>query len=53
LTPAGVVVAKWADRLLDVAQYVDAGQASLHRKGALRDADLRCTRVSMTISTEP
>jgi DNA-binding transcriptional LysR family regulator len=29
LTPAGVVVAKWADRLLGVAQYVDAGQASL------------------------
>ncbi len=29
LTPAGVVVAEWADRLLDVAQYVDAGLASL------------------------
>ncbi len=29
LTPAGVVVAEWAGRLLDVAQYVDAGLASL------------------------
>lgn len=29
LTPAGVVVAEWADRLLDVAHYVDAGLASL------------------------
>lgn len=29
LTPAGVVIAEWADRLLDVAQYVDAGLASL------------------------
>jgi DNA-binding transcriptional LysR family regulator len=29
LTPAGVVVAEWADRLLDVAQRVDAGLASL------------------------
>lgn len=29
LTPAGVVVAEWADRLLDIAQYVDAGLASL------------------------
>jgi DNA-binding transcriptional LysR family regulator len=29
LTPAGVVVAEWADRLLDVARYVDAGLASL------------------------
>ena len=29
LTPAGVVVAEWADRLLDVAQYVDAGLTSL------------------------
>lgn len=29
LTPAGIVVAEWADRLLDVAQYVDAGLASL------------------------
>ena len=29
LTPAGVVVAEWADRLLDVAHHVDAGLASL------------------------
>src|SRR6201996_3398964 len=29
LTQAGVVVAQWADRLLDVAQQVDAGLASL------------------------
>src|SRR6202008_324773 len=29
LTPAGVVVAEWADRLIDVAQYVDAGLTSL------------------------
>ncbi|GAA0525722.1 LysR family transcriptional regulator [Paractinoplanes ferrugineus] len=29
LTPAGVVVAQWADRLLGVAQEVDAGLASL------------------------
>ena len=29
LTPAGVVVAEWADRLLGVAQHVDAGLASL------------------------
>ncbi|WP_207569114.1 LysR family transcriptional regulator [Mycobacterium decipiens] len=29
LTPAGVVVAEWADRLLDVAQHMDAGLASL------------------------
>jgi DNA-binding transcriptional LysR family regulator len=29
LTPAGVVVAEWADKLLDVAQHVDAGLASL------------------------
>lgn len=29
LTSAGVVVAEWADRLLDVAHYVDAGLASL------------------------
>lgn len=29
LTAAGVVVAEWADRLLDVAHYVDAGLASL------------------------
>jgi DNA-binding transcriptional LysR family regulator len=29
LTPAGVVVAEWADRLLDVAEHVDTGLASL------------------------
>lgn len=29
LTPAGIVVAEWADRLLDVARYVDAGLATL------------------------
>lgn len=29
LTPAGIVVAEWADRLLDVAHYVDAGLATL------------------------
>jgi DNA-binding transcriptional LysR family regulator len=29
LTPAGVVVAEWADRLLDAAEHVDAGLASL------------------------
>src|SRR6202171_391500 len=29
LTPAGVVVAEWADQVLDVAQRVDAGLASL------------------------
>jgi DNA-binding transcriptional LysR family regulator len=29
LTPAGEVVAEWADQILDVAQRVDAGLASL------------------------
>jgi DNA-binding transcriptional LysR family regulator len=29
LTPAGVVVAQWANKLLDVAQQVDAGLGSL------------------------
>src|ERR1700748_2683764 len=29
LTPAGEVVAEWADQVLDVAQRVDAGLASL------------------------
>ncbi|MFN3004617.1 LysR family transcriptional regulator [Mycolicibacterium wolinskyi] len=29
LTPAGVVVAEWADQLLDVAQRVDAGLAAM------------------------
>jgi DNA-binding transcriptional LysR family regulator len=33
LTPAGVVVAEWADQLLGVAQHVDAGLASL-REGS-------------------
>lgn len=32
LTPAGVVVAEWAARLLDVALHVDAGLASLREK---------------------
>ena len=36
LTPAGVVVAEWADRLLDVAQYVDAGLASLRSERRTR-----------------
>jgi DNA-binding transcriptional LysR family regulator len=31
LTPAGVVVAQWADRLLGVAQEVDAGIAALRQ----------------------
>lgn len=29
LTPSGIVVAEWADRLLEVARYVDAGLATL------------------------
>ena len=36
LTPAGVVVAQWADRLLDVAQHVDAGLASLRTESRKR-----------------
>lgn len=36
LTPAGVVVAEWANRLLDVAQYVDAGLTSLRSEGRKR-----------------
>jgi DNA-binding transcriptional LysR family regulator len=36
LTPAGVVVAQWADRLLDVAQQVDAGLASLRTESRKR-----------------
>ncbi|ORW06699.1 LysR family transcriptional regulator [Mycobacterium lacus] len=36
LTRAGVVVAEWADRLLDVAQYVDAGLASLRSESRKR-----------------
>ena len=36
LTPAGVVVAEWADRLLDVAHHVDAGLASLRTESRKR-----------------
>jgi len=36
LTPAGVVVAEWADRLLDVARHVDAGLASLRTQSRSR-----------------
>src|ERR1700739_1690836 len=36
LTPAGVVVAEWADRLIDVAQYVDAGLTSLRSESRKR-----------------
>ncbi|OHV05952.1 LysR family transcriptional regulator [Mycobacterium talmoniae] len=36
LTPAGAVVAQWADRLLDVAQQVDAGLASLRTESRKR-----------------
>lgn len=36
LTPAGVVVAQWADRLLDVAQQVDVGLASLRTESRRR-----------------
>jgi DNA-binding transcriptional LysR family regulator len=36
LTPAGVVVAQWADRLIDVAQHVDAGLASLRTESRKR-----------------
>ena len=36
LTPAGVVVADWADRLLDVAHQVDAGLASLRTEARKR-----------------
>lgn len=36
LSPAGVVVAQWADRLLDVAQQVDAGLASLRTESRKR-----------------
>lgn len=36
LTSAGVVVAEWADRLLDVAEYVDAGLASLRSERRTR-----------------
>jgi DNA-binding transcriptional LysR family regulator len=33
---AGVVVAEWADQLLSVAQYVDAGLASLRSESRNR-----------------
>ena len=36
LTQAGVVVAEWADQLLSVAQYVDAGLASLRSESRNR-----------------
>jgi DNA-binding transcriptional LysR family regulator len=36
LTPAGVVVAEWADQLLDVAQRVDTGLASLRTESRKR-----------------
>jgi DNA-binding transcriptional LysR family regulator len=36
LTPAGVVVAEWADQVLDVAQRVDAGLASLRSESRKR-----------------
>lgn len=36
LTPAGVVVAQWGARLLDVAQHVDAGLASLRTESHKR-----------------
>jgi DNA-binding transcriptional LysR family regulator len=36
LTPAGVVVARWADQLLDVAWHVDAGLASLRTESRKR-----------------
>ena len=36
LTQAGVVVAEWADQLLSVAQYIDAGLASLRSESRNR-----------------
>ncbi|CAN5549128.1 LysR family transcriptional regulator [soil metagenome] len=36
LTPAGVAVAEWAHQLLDVAQHVDAGLASLRSESRSR-----------------
>jgi DNA-binding transcriptional LysR family regulator len=41
LTQAGVVVAEWADQLLGVAQYVDAGLASLRSESRNRVKWLR------------
>lgn len=36
LTPAGVVVAEWAARLIEVAQHVDAGLAAMRTEKRLR-----------------
>ncbi|GFG99382.1 hypothetical protein MTIM_52610 [Mycobacterium timonense] len=36
MTPAGLVVADWATRLLDVAQEIDAGLGSLRKEGRER-----------------
>src|ERR1700757_1143435 len=36
LTPAGVVVAEWASRLLEVAHDIDAGLGSLREEGRQR-----------------
>lgn len=36
LTPAGVVVAEWASRLLEVARDIDAGLGSLRERGRQR-----------------
>ncbi len=36
LTPAGLIVAEWASRLLDVANEIDAGLGSLRREGRER-----------------
>lgn len=36
LTPAGVVVAEWADQLIDVAQRVDAGLAAMRTESHKR-----------------
>jgi molybdate transport repressor ModE-like protein len=48
LTPAGVVVAEWAARLIDVAAEVDAGLASLRQD---RRAKLRVS-ASLTIAEQ-
>jgi molybdate transport repressor ModE-like protein len=36
MTPAGVVVTEWADKLLDVAEHVDAGLSSLRTESRRR-----------------
>lgn len=36
LTPAGIVVAEWAARLLEVADEIDAGLGSLRTEGRQR-----------------